>query len=90
MGFGAPARSFGRAREEEKVESPVLVIPPLQLPQVQVPLVLVVDAQALAAAGEQIQRMVRQSILAGFSEAMGQAEVTVAETGGELAEHLHP
>lgn len=75
MGAGAPGRggfgSFGR-REEQPEQSPVLVIPPLQLTSVQVPLVLVVDPSALAEAAKEIQAMVRTAVTAGFDEAMNQ------------------
>lgn len=89
-GFGAPARSFGRPREEQADNVPLVVIPPLQLPAVQVPLVLVVDQESLRAASAQIQQMVREAMLAGFGEAMGQVEVAAGEAEKEIGEHVAP
>ncbi len=83
-GFGAPPRSFGRPREEKDDGAPLVVIPPLQLPAVQVPLVLVVDHQSLEAAAGKIQELVRDAVLAGFAEAMGQMEQVTAEVAEEL------
>jgi hypothetical protein len=88
-GFGAPPRSFGRSREDDKGELPLVVVPPLQLTSVQVPLVLVVDQEALQVVAAQIQQMVCSAVLAGFGEAMGQVGVASMEAQSEFGEHFH-
>ncbi len=84
MGFDAPARSFGRREEKREEPVPVAVIPPLVLPPVQVPLVLVVDADALAKASMRIQEMVSAAVLDGVAQALGQVEDVSDEVAAEL------
>lgn len=79
-GFG----SFGR-REDPEEQTPLIVIPPVQLSAIQVPVQLVVDAAALAQAAERIQQMMRDAVLAGFTEAMEQVGVADPMAGDQPA-----
>lgn len=79
-GFG----SFGR-REEPPEQTPLIVIPPVQLAAIQVPVQLVVDTTSLAQAGALISQMMRDAVLAGFTEAMEQVGVADPMVGDEPA-----
>lgn len=65
----SPVRSFGRP-EEKPAEQAAVILPPVVMPPVQIPLVLMVDPTALAAAAAEIQAMVCGAVRGGFAEAM--------------------
>lgn len=75
--------SFGR-REEPEEQQPLIIVPPVLLTAIQVPVQLVVDATALAAAGALIQQMMRDAVAAGFTEAMEQIGVADPMVGDGL------
>ncbi len=86
MGVDSAMHSFGRGRDRPR-QDPVVLVPPLQLTQVQVPLVLVLDPQALQLAAGQVEAMIREAVLRGFDGAVqdlgGQAEQPAADTRPE-------
>ncbi len=71
-----PVQSFGRRTgPEEQVAGPV-ILPAVQMPPVQLPIVLVVDVESLAVAAEQITEMVTRAVRAGFVRAVEDIEAS--------------
>lgn len=71
--------SFGRRPEQSDVP---VILPPVQMPSVQLPVVLVVDATSLRDASAAITQMVAEAVRAGFAEAMADHD---PEAAAELA-----
>lgn len=64
------ASSFGRRPEPPIDDSGPVILPAVIMPPVQVPIILIVDQDSLAAAGAQIQEIVAGAVRAGFAAAL--------------------
>lgn len=79
MGVNDPPRSFGRSEPEPEQDLvPVIGLPPIAIPAVHVPVVLMVNSESLVDLAEQIKQAVKAAVVAGFHEALAEAEAEIS------------